>query len=149
MARDGSKYASNRRRLVMDTDGDGLVDGPPAGSSWTHELVVADLGTGQYGYYEGTGGDLTPQTNPVNADLIIRFYVDATNALYVYTGTGSYSGTDIWVVIEGFNDDATSVQVWGSVNQWFKTSVTGLQTFLAGEVGNTLNVNIYAADPAP
>ena len=115
---------------------------PAYGYSWT----IGQSGT-VYGYQSGSYGDLTPTTAPHgDPDPIIAVRSDTFNYMYVVVA-GAHGGTTVYAVIEGFNDEATRAVLFGDVSQWFGT-VAGLNTYLAGQIGNTLGLNLYDTDPA-
>lgn len=134
----------------ISTDLDTIASGAGVGGgAFTHSLTVASLGSGLYGYTDGVGGALDPTTNPHNSDTVLRFRGDASNYFYITTLTGGYGGTSLWVVIEGFNDDASALRLFGDTGQWVNGAFAGLQAYLITQVGNTIGVNVTTTDPAP
>ena len=120
---------------------------PAPGGGYAYSWTIGQSGT-TYGFLSGSYGDLTPTTAPhSDPDPITALRVDASNFVYLAVA-GSHSGTNVYMVVEGFNDDSTRAVLVGSTAQWLGISITGLNTYLAGQIGNTLGVNLYDTDPA-
>lgn len=119
---------------------------PGAAPAYTYQLTVASMAGPYYGYENGVGGALDPTTAPhSDPDPITRMRADSAN--YFYVGVlGSHAGQSLWLEIEGFNDASTAVSMFGDVNQWYVTTA-GLTTFMSGQVGNTIGVNLHETDP--
>lgn len=122
--------------------------GFPGASTYGYQWTIGQNST-TYGYDVSPAyGNLDPTTAPHgDPDPIVELRVDVANYMYCVVA-GSHGGTQVWAVIEGYNDTSTAIVLNGDVGQWYSGPHAGLNTYLAGQVGNTLGLDLYDTNPA-